>query len=80
MSSKISFERAKQCDATVNRMLKCGASLQDIIGVLAAEKERLVGRITELEGIAPKKIALKNGQVMVWHCPDELVPLTPSPG
>ena len=55
-------------------MLKEGAGPEAIIGQLAADKEQYLKRIMELESIAPRKIVLPDGRVMVWQCPLELVP------
>ncbi len=68
------FERAKYNDATVARMLREGAGAEAIIGQLAADKEQYLKRIIELERIAPRKILLPDGRVLIWTCPDELVP------
>jgi hypothetical protein len=68
------FERAKFCDATVARMLRNGNTLAEIIGQLAAEKKQYAKRILELEGIASRKIVLPDGTVMMWQCPEKLIP------
>jgi len=60
-------------DSLVLRLVELGASSNDIIVALANEKQRLFQRIIELELIAPKRISTPNG-VMVWHCPDHLIP------
>ena len=78
MNNENSFARAKLTDATVCNMLKSGASLEDVIGELAAQKQRYVARIMELEGIAPRKVRMPDGSFMVWRCPDELIPVMPS--
>jgi hypothetical protein len=56
-------------------MLAGGGSLESCVIALANEKEALVKRLMELEAIAPKKIKRPDGTVMIWRCPDELVPL-----
>lgn len=61
-------------DATVQSMARSGAHAGEIIGALAQEKRALIDRIVTLQSIAPKKITMPNGKVMVWHCPDELIP------
>lgn len=70
------FERVRQTDATVAAMLCAGWTLEDTIVALVAEKRRFVERIMQLEMIAPRKITLPDGRVMVWRCPDVLVPET----
>lgn len=75
-----SIEHAKRTDVTICRILKGGGSHADCVVALANEKERLLSRIEELESIAPRKIKLGNGKVMIWRCPDELVPLDDARG
>lgn len=72
------WERAKHNDATVAKGLKAGEGLETIIGYLAAEKEWMMKRLIALESIAPRKITLPDGRVMVWHCPDDLIPEAPN--
>lgn len=65
---------ARYNDVTVSRMLRANEPLENIIGVLAREKEEYVKRIMELESIAPRKVVMPDGKVMLWQCPPELVP------
>jgi len=59
---------------TVSRMLRANEPLENIVGVLAREKEAYVKRIMDLESIAPRKVVMPDGKVMLWQCPAELVP------
>ena len=68
------FERAKYTDSTVASMLRNGETLSSIIGQLADDKLKLIREIEHLSGVAPKKVKLADGRVMMWHCPDDLVP------
>jgi hypothetical protein len=68
------FVRARLNDVTVAMMLRAERPLEEIIGALADEKERYVNRIMELESIAPRKVVMPDGKVMLWQCPVELVP------
>ena len=72
------FDRVRLTDATVHQMLAHGRSLEETIVALVCEKNRFTQRIIELESIAPRKIVLPDGRVMVWRCPDELVPEMPN--
>ena len=72
------FDRVRLTDATVNAMLKHGRSLEETIVALVCEKNRFTKRIIELESIAPRKIVLPDGRIMMWRCPDELVPEMPN--
>ena len=71
-----SFEYARLNDATVAKMLRDRRTLETIIGKLSAEKEVYFKRIIELESIAPRRITLPDGRIMVWRCPDEFIPET----
>lgn len=57
------------------RIIKQGGSMADCVVALANDRQRLIGRIMELEAIAPKRIRTPDG-VYVWHCPNELIPET----
>lgn len=71
--SSVLLEWAKNNDVTVSRMMQNNESLSHIVGVLAREKEDYLKRIMELESIAPRKITMPDGKVMVWRCPDDLI-------
>lgn len=70
----MTFEEAIANDATLNRGLRSGSTLAEIITMLVTEKQALLERVVKLETIAPKKIILDDGRVMVWRCPDHLIP------
>lgn len=71
-----SFFQALRSEPIVNRILRSeNGSFEDCILALANDRKRLLKRIEELESIAPKKIQAPDGTVMIWRCPDELVPL-----
>lgn len=63
-------------DGTVNRMLRNNEPLEQIINVLVREKQLAQKIILDLESIAPRKIKMPDGTVMLWHCPVELIPTT----
>lgn len=71
-----SIADVKRNDPTVHRILKSGGTPRDCVVALANEKEALVKRLMEMERIAPKKIKLPDGRVMIWRCPEDLVPLS----
>lgn len=68
------FDWARYNDATVNMMMCGGSSYRAIIAVLARQKADLMKRIVELELIAPKKITMPDGSVMVYRAPAHLLP------
>uniref|UniRef100_A0A6M3ILD6 Uncharacterized protein n=1 Tax=viral metagenome TaxID=1070528 RepID=A0A6M3ILD6_9ZZZZ len=65
---------AVNTDVTVRNLVTQNCSLEMIVIQLVKDKEQMVKRIIELEGIAPRKIRLSDGRVMVWRCPTDLVP------
>lgn len=72
----MTFADCLRNDSTVYHLKKRGASLEEIIAALCAEKEQQRKRILELDSLTPKKTILKDGTVMVWQCPIELIPVT----
>jgi hypothetical protein len=68
------YTDAKNNDVTVGLIIESGGSIEDVVVALVNEKERMFQRILELELIAPKKISSPDGRVLVWHCPDDLIP------
>lgn len=70
------FIKATLTDATVHKILKSGGNLEDVVVALVNEKTELLGWLMAATTIAPKKIKTPDGKIMVWHCPDELIPLS----
>ena len=68
------FAWARYNDATVNAMLRNNCCHTEIIAALVREKVDLVKRIMELELIAPKKITMPDGSVVVYRAPAHLLP------
>lgn len=69
-----SFQRVLLTDATVNKMLKYGATKEDVIVELVAQRDKMMARVMELELIAPKKIRSPDGRTWIYRCPDHLIP------
>lgn len=70
-----SLDEVQRCEVIVAHIMRQGGSHSDCIVALANDRLRLLHRLCELESIAPKKISTPQG-VMIWHCPDNLIPLT----
>ena len=68
------FDRLRLEDATVHAMLKAGRTLEETIVSLVCEKRLFIARIMELEMIAPRLIKMPDGRILVWRCPDHLIP------
>jgi hypothetical protein len=59
-------------DPYVQRAIASGeASPESVIVELANQKNELLRNVIKLEAIAPKRFGN-----LVWHCPDDLIPLT----
>lgn len=69
------FEQVRLNDSTVNKGLYMNLPYEEIIVILANQKAMLTEQMLRLESIAPRKFQLADGRVMIWHCPDELVPM-----
>lgn len=70
------FDQLIRKNQIVARIMLAGGTAEDCAVSLAAHNDRLVHRLMALEGIAPRKIKLQDGRVMVWRCPDNLIPET----
>jgi hypothetical protein len=68
------FKELRLQNGTVSNILASGGTVEDCALALAEINNRLIERILELEGIAPRKIKMPDGSVAVWHCPDEFIP------
>jgi len=56
--------------------MRAGGTAEDCAVALSVHNDRLIDRLMTLEGIAPRRIKLSDGRVMVWRCPDHLIPET----
>jgi hypothetical protein len=62
----------------VHTMARNGASLSEIIVALVNHISSQNKTISDLMAICPRRIKLDDGKVMIWHCPDDLVPFQES--
>ena len=84
MSGSTTFNHLQLHNPIVRHIMKAGGTAEDCAVALSVANDRLVDRVMLLEGIvdrvmllegiAPRKIKLPDGRIMIWHCPDELVP------
>ena len=74
--SASTFDQLRLHNPIVAHIMRAGGTAEDCAVALSAHIDRLVERLMTLEGIAPRKIKLPDGRVMVWHCPDRLIPET----
>ena len=71
------FLRLRRNNAIVARIMDAGGTVEDCAVALSVENDRLTDRVMALDSIAPRKIKLPDGRVLIWRCPDELVPESP---
>ena len=71
---KQAFNDLWLCNPVVHRIMREGGTAEDCAVWLAEENKRLGRRVMELENIAPRKVRNKDGIMMIWRCPAELVP------
>jgi len=48
-------------------------TVEDCAVALAGENELLLARIAELESVAPRRVRLPDGNILLWRAPDEAV-------
>ena len=70
------FQHLRLHNPIVTHIMRAGGTAEDCAVALAAHNDRLVDRLMTLEGIAPRRIKLPDGRVMIWRCPEQLVPET----
>jgi hypothetical protein len=70
------FQHLRLHNPIVAHIMRAGGTAEDCAVALAVHNDRLVDRLMTLEGIAPRRIKLPDGRVMVWRCPDHLIPET----
>lgn len=77
----MSYEQAIATNAIVHAGKKAGLTDREIIGFLCDELNGKDKTIDALSAIAPCAYKLPDGKVVIWRCPDELVPVLdiPSP-
>lgn len=75
-SGYASFAEVYHREPIVQCILRNGGSMEDVVVALAGERNAIIKRLEAAESIAPKKIRLPDGKVMIWRCPDELVPFS----
>jgi hypothetical protein len=51
-----------------------GGTAEEVAVALFEQIQTLEKQVAELRNIAPVKFTLGDGTVIVWRCPDELVP------
>ena len=70
------FQHLRLHNPIVAYIMRAGGTAEDCAVALAEHNDRLIARLMTLEGIAPRRIKLPDGRVMIWRCPEQLVPET----
>lgn len=65
------FEVLQLKNPIVASILRYGGTAEDCAVALAGENARLMARIAELESLAPRRVRLPNGNILLWRAPDE---------
>lgn len=70
------YRYALASDATVRNAVSQADGLKLAIAHLVMEKQALVRKLIEIEAIAPRSYRMPDGRIMVWQCPEHLIPIT----
>lgn len=63
-------------DPVLYHLERSGCSFLDMMEELTDYRQKLLIKVLEMDAICPRKYRLPDGTVKVWHCPEELIPLT----
>jgi len=70
----MTFEYVRTHSPIVASILAAGGSCEDCVVGLVQAMDSLTERVSVLEGMVPRKYRLDDGRVLIWRCPDNLVP------
>lgn len=68
------FDRVRNRNPIIWKIMQMGGTAEDCAVALAENNDRLIARVMELEGIVPRRVKLPDGRVMIWRCPERLIP------
>ena len=68
------FDEVIRRNSVVYHIMKYGGTAEDCVVALFEHNEMLQEEIIKLQLIAPEKLKFPDGQVMIYRCPDEMVP------
>lgn len=71
----MNFEDVCYLDATANRIMQAGGTAEDCVVALYERIQIMTTRLMELDSIAPRAYKTADGTLLVWRCPDALVPI-----
>ncbi len=64
----------RHTDATVRSICERGGDVGEALIAVVQEKREMLQRIIELDSIRPRRYRTPDGRVLVWHCPNDLIP------
>jgi hypothetical protein len=67
-------EAARKCPL-VKALLTLDTTPDEIILMLAKLKNQLLQDVANLKLLAPKRIRMADGRLLIWRCPEELIPV-----
>jgi len=70
-----SIDDAIKNNTIVYRILKHGGSLEDVICALVNQQNTMQKALMGYYMICPRKFKIEDGKIMIWRCPDEMIPL-----
>lgn len=68
------FADLRRVSVDVRKVLEMGGTAETCCLVLYEQLRQAQARVIDLELIAPRKVRLPDGRVLIYRCPDELVP------
>lgn len=69
------FEFVKAHSVLVATVLRAGGTLEDCVCVLFQRNQALIEDCEKLARIAPARYRLANGDLMVYRCPEDAIPI-----
>jgi hypothetical protein len=69
------LQDARLTSPVVEHVLRSGGTLEDVVCALVNVHTELANRLVELDGLAPRKIKTPDGRVLIWRCPEDMVPM-----
>ena len=68
------FEELTRKNQLVAAVMNSGGTAEDCAVALVEVNDRLKKHLMQLSSITPRRITNPDGTVMVWRCPEDLIP------
>lgn len=69
------FNQLLLTDPTIRTAFEAGMSTQELVCLVAHQRDCAWERALKLDEIVPRKYKMPDGSVFIWRCPDDLVPV-----